>query len=331
MPTKRKTPAPGPTPLADRRDRSRLRTVVQLARQLFPNKKAFIDSGARCSTRHVTDFEQYLHDLSHENWKLERASAGPKRRRAAPGSVNMPVAVHVINKGTGIANGDVPQIADRCADQCPERGLRGHRLAVHLHARERQPHHQRHLVHDDPGLAAEAKPRTRCASADRARSTSTSPTSARACSAGRPSRRTTPPTRRSTASSSSTPRCPAAAPRPTTWATPPPTRSATGSACTTRSRAAAPEERPGRGHAGREVGGVRLPDRPRHLPRRAPAGPRPDHQLHGLHRRRLHEHLHRRPGVAHGQPAPAVPTHAVTEAATISRSSPRSIQVFETA
>ena len=77
--------------------------------KLFPNKKAFIDSGARCSTRHVTDFEQYLHDLSHETWKLERASHGHSVAARAPSSVNIPVWMHVINKGTGIANGDVPQ------------------------------------------------------------------------------------------------------------------------------------------------------------------------------------------------------------------------------
>ena len=74
----------------------------------YPNKKAFIDSGARCSTRHVTDFEQYLHDLSHDTWKAERASMGRSVSARAPGSVNVPVAVHVINKGAGIANGDVP-------------------------------------------------------------------------------------------------------------------------------------------------------------------------------------------------------------------------------
>ncbi|MEO5883418.1 MAG: zinc metalloprotease, partial [Caldimonas sp.] len=77
--------------------------------KLFRNKKAFIDSGARCSTRHVTDFEQYLHGLSHETWKLERASLGRGVAERAPSSVNVPIAVHVINKGAGIANGDVPQ------------------------------------------------------------------------------------------------------------------------------------------------------------------------------------------------------------------------------
>jgi len=76
--------------------------------KLFPNKKAFVDSGARCSTRHVTDFEQYLHDLSHETWKLERTSLGRSVAARLPGTVEVPVAVHVINKGGGIANGDIP-------------------------------------------------------------------------------------------------------------------------------------------------------------------------------------------------------------------------------
>ena len=81
-------------------------------------------------------------------------------------------------------------------------------------------------------------------------------------------------------------------------ATPPPTRSATGSGSTTRSRAAAratattsPTPRP------RPVAGVRLPGRPRHL--HGSPGTRPDQELHGLHRRLLHEHLHGRPGHPH--------------------------------
>jgi len=77
--------------------------------KLFPNKKAFVDSGARCSTRHVTDFEQHLHDLSHETWKLERTSFGRSVAARPMSSVNVPVVVHVINKGTSVADGNVPQ------------------------------------------------------------------------------------------------------------------------------------------------------------------------------------------------------------------------------
>ena len=42
----------------------------------------------------------------------------------------------------------------------------------------------------------------------------------------------------------------------------------------------------------RGVRRLRLPDRSRHLQR---GGARPDPELHGLHRRRLHEHLHHWP------------------------------------
>ena len=114
--------------------------------KLFQNKKAFIDSGARCSTRHVTDFEQYLHDLSHETWKLERASQGHGVAERPPSSVNIPVHVHVINKGSGLANGDVPQSQIDAQIDRAQRGVRRHRLAVLLHAGRRHPHHQRHLV-----------------------------------------------------------------------------------------------------------------------------------------------------------------------------------------
>ena len=75
---------------------------------LFQNKKAFIDSGARCSTRHVADFEQRMHDLRHEQWLAERAAEGRGVMARPVASVPVPVVVHVINKGAGTANGDVP-------------------------------------------------------------------------------------------------------------------------------------------------------------------------------------------------------------------------------
>jgi len=83
--------------------------AFSFAGTLFANKKAFIDSGARCSTRHVTDFEQQLADLTHASWKSARADAGQPVTARPVGSVNVPVWVHVINKGSGVANGDVPE------------------------------------------------------------------------------------------------------------------------------------------------------------------------------------------------------------------------------
>ena len=56
--------------------------------------------------------------------------------------------------------------------------------------------------------------------------------------------------------------------------------------------------RPGLRHPRRGLAGVRLPERAQHLlePRQ-----RPDHELHGLHRRLVHVRVHRRPGHPHGR------------------------------
>ena len=73
-------------------------------------------------------------------------------------------------------------------------------------------------------------------------------------------------------------------------------------------------------HAGREVARLRLPGRPQHLPEHA--GQRSDHELHGLHRRRVHEHVLGRPGRAHGLAVHDVslrPLTAVGRAGRLSR------------
>ncbi len=77
------------------------------------NQKAFLDSGARCSTRHVTDWEKRLHDAAMDQHLskvgAQRATSGALSNARTAGSVNIPVWVHVINNGAGAANGDVPQ------------------------------------------------------------------------------------------------------------------------------------------------------------------------------------------------------------------------------
>ena len=143
--------------------------------KLFPNKKAFVDSGARCSTRHVTDFEQYLHDLEPRDLEARTRVPGPQRRRAGAGHGPGPGRRARDPQRHGHRQRRRAAIADRRADGRPERSLRRHRLALLLHAAERHPHHQRHLVRHDAGHAGrDADRRTRCASAARARSTSTS-------------------------------------------------------------------------------------------------------------------------------------------------------------
>src|SRR5688572_2254014 len=54
-----------------------------------------------CATQDLSDAEKAT---------VEQALAGSKRAQArAAGSVNVNVYWHVINNGTGIANGDIPQ------------------------------------------------------------------------------------------------------------------------------------------------------------------------------------------------------------------------------
>jgi Pregnancy-associated plasma protein-A len=74
------------------------------------NQKAFLDSGARCSTRHVTEWEKRLHDAAMDQHLskvgAQRSASGALSNARAVGSVNIPVWVHVINNsayggGTG--------------------------------------------------------------------------------------------------------------------------------------------------------------------------------------------------------------------------------------
>lgn len=72
------------------------------------NKQAFIDSGARCATLPVDSIEAAEIDAANARFMETRRSKGEETERAA-GSVTVNVYWHVINKGTGIANGDIPQ------------------------------------------------------------------------------------------------------------------------------------------------------------------------------------------------------------------------------
>jgi len=67
------------------------------------SQRAFIESGARCGTRHVD--EQDLAEIEVDAALL--LSATGRTNALVPGGV-VNVYFHVINKGTGIANGDIP-------------------------------------------------------------------------------------------------------------------------------------------------------------------------------------------------------------------------------
>ncbi|MGB8338956.1 MAG: zinc metalloprotease [Burkholderiales bacterium] len=70
----------------------------------YANKKEFIDSGARCSTRHVSDAEKAQHDNMLASFK----TANPGSADRAIGSVGIPVWVHVIRADTTVAGGNIP-------------------------------------------------------------------------------------------------------------------------------------------------------------------------------------------------------------------------------
>ena len=74
------------------------------------DQRAFIESGRRCSTRNVDLEEQELIEAEVQQLLAER---GRRQSLVTGGTIN--VYVHVINNGTGIANGDVPstQIVDQ--------------------------------------------------------------------------------------------------------------------------------------------------------------------------------------------------------------------------
>lgn len=67
----------------------------------WASQQAYVDSGARCSTREVSAFEQSLIDADHASWRNERAARGERVGARAPGSVTVAVAWHSINNAAG--------------------------------------------------------------------------------------------------------------------------------------------------------------------------------------------------------------------------------------
>ena len=87
---------------------------------IWRSKKAFIESGARCATRHVDDIESDEVDKAIRKAGNGRGGSGGQTSSdvtelAALASPTVAVYFHVINNGAGIANGNVPdsQIADQ--------------------------------------------------------------------------------------------------------------------------------------------------------------------------------------------------------------------------
>jgi hypothetical protein len=74
----------------------------------WSSKKAFIESGGRCSTRTVTSDEAAQVESALRQFKEGQRNLYGAELQRAPGSVLIRVYFHVIRRGTGIANGDVP-------------------------------------------------------------------------------------------------------------------------------------------------------------------------------------------------------------------------------
>ena len=107
------------------------------------NQKAFIESGARCATRHVDDIEADEIDKAvarHLNEKFAGVAAA-----VPPRTFN--VYFHVIMDG---ASGVVSELTDHGSSEGTERCLRRH--GIQLCAGRHRHHRQCVLVYDDAGL-----------------------------------------------------------------------------------------------------------------------------------------------------------------------------------
>lgn len=83
----------------------------------WDSQRAFIDSGARCSTREVGELEQRMLALEQQSWRADRLRRGLPLSLEATATVTIPVYVHVISRGPTVAEGNVPDawIADQMA------------------------------------------------------------------------------------------------------------------------------------------------------------------------------------------------------------------------
>ena len=166
---KRKRPAPGPMsarksarpmPITDRR------STGAAGCSRTRRRSSTAAPAARPATSPTSS--SHLHDLSHETWKLERASQGRSVAERAPGTVQIPVVVHVIRKGTGITNGDVPtsQITAQMT-VLNEAYAPPARPSLHAGGSVTRTTNATWYVMAPGSHGRDAEPRTRCASAAR--------------------------------------------------------------------------------------------------------------------------------------------------------------------
>ena len=106
-------PTGGPQNAAAQSGRAQSDRPFTLAGKVWRSQEAFVESGARCATRHVDEIEaEHLQKALRQFLARQGGGAAGKPSPEAStslGPVSAPVYFHVINKGTGVANGDVPQ------------------------------------------------------------------------------------------------------------------------------------------------------------------------------------------------------------------------------
>jgi hypothetical protein len=76
--------------------------------QVFANKQAFIDSGARCATPNLSPQRLLLDAMAERSFAAQRSLAGQPMATRPPGSVVIPVWFHVIRSGTAVSQGNIP-------------------------------------------------------------------------------------------------------------------------------------------------------------------------------------------------------------------------------
>jgi hypothetical protein len=85
-----------------------------LGKHTWRSQRAFIESGGRCATRRVDDEHAAQIERSLQRFLAERGAGGSRSGKPQPpappslGPTTVPVYVHVISAGPGMANGDVP-------------------------------------------------------------------------------------------------------------------------------------------------------------------------------------------------------------------------------
>ncbi len=80
--------------------------VVTIAGHSWSSQQAFMDSGARCATRAVPDFEQRLLEMKERQWLAEREAKGQPLASAMGGVID--VYFHVISAGPAASQGNLP-------------------------------------------------------------------------------------------------------------------------------------------------------------------------------------------------------------------------------